>query len=305
MYSPNALAKIESSAAMPHLLWSPSSAAGSTVLLKTLEDEADALDFLAARPVHTVNLRSMIRDNGLSSSLNRGKFYGYRNAEGEMEAVALIGHATLIETHTDRALESLAHAAQDCTHTHMIMGEQEKVEEFWSYYAEDGQKMRLACRELMFELRWPVEARAAVSSLRLATLDDLELILPVQAAMAEEESGVNPLEKDATGFRKRCAHRIEQGRTWVCVENGQLLFKTDVMAETPEVIYLEGIYVRAEERGKGYGLNCLSQLSQTLLKRTESLCILVNEENRAAQALYRKAGFKFTSTYDTIFLQQD
>lgn len=305
MYSPNALAKIENLSAMPNLLWSSSPAAGSTVRLNTVEDETDALDFLAARPVHTVNLRSLIRDNGLSSPLNRGKFYGYRNAEGELEAVALIGHATLIEAHTDRALEALARKAQDCTHTHMIMGEQERIEEFWSYYAEDGQKMRLACRELMFELRWPVEVRAEVSGLRLATLDDLELIMPVQAAMAEEESGVNPLEKDAEGFRNRCARRIEQGRIWVCVENGQLIFKTDVMAETEEVIYLEGIYVSAEQRGKGYGLNCLSQLSQTLLRRTESLCILVNEENLTAQALYRKAGFKFTSTYDTIFLQQD
>jgi predicted GNAT family acetyltransferase len=304
MYSPNALAKIESPRATPHL-WPSAFPAGSIMQLSTAEDEAEALSFLAARPVHTVNLRGFIRDNGLCSSFNRGKFYGYRNGEGKLEGVALIGHATLIEAHTDRALEALARKAQECTRAHMIMGEQERIEEFWSYYAEDGQRMRLACRELMFELRWPVEARQTVSGLRLATLDDLDLIIPAQAAMAEEESGINPLEKDPEGFRTRCARRIEQGRTWVCVENGRLIFKTDVMADTPEVIYLEGIYVSPLERSKGYGLRCLSQLSRTLLRRTASLSILVNEQNVAAQALYKRAGFKFTSTYDTIFLQQN
>jgi predicted GNAT family acetyltransferase len=273
--------------------------------LSTSEDAAEALAFLASRPIHTVNLRGFIRDNGLNSPLNRGSFYGYRNAAGHLEGVALIGHVTLIEAHTDRALEALAHRAQAFSDTHMIMGEQERIEEFWSYYSEDGQHKRLACRELLFELRSAVEVHPEVTGLRLATLDDLELILPVQAAMAEEESGINPLLKDPEGFRRRCARRIEQGRTWVVVEDGNLIFKTDVLAETPEVIYLEGIYVSLEVRSKGYGLRCLSQLSQTLLQRTEALCLLVNEQNVAAHALYRKVGFKFISTYDTIFLQQD
>jgi predicted GNAT family acetyltransferase len=276
----------------------------SVVRLSSSKDAAEALAFLASRPIHTVNLRGFIHDNGLDNPLNRGSFYGFRNAEGRLEGVALIGHATLIEAHTERALEALARCAQEVSSdTHMIMGERERIEEFWGYYAEDGQQKRLACRELLLELRWPVEGQQEVPELRLATLADLELILPVQAEMAEEESGVNPLTKDPAGFRRRCARRIEQGRVWVLVEDGRLIFKADVFAETPEVIYLEGIYVNALERAKGYGLRCLSQLSQTLLQQTEVLCILVNEENEAARAFYSKAGFKFISTYDTIFLQ--
>jgi predicted GNAT family acetyltransferase len=302
MYSTSMTARRDANAALPQPL---AAGGGSVVPLMTSEDAAEALAFLASRPVHTVNLRGFIRDNGLNSPLNRGRFYGYRNSAGLLEGVALIGHATLVEAQTDRALEALAREAQECCDTHLIMGEQERIEEFWNYYSEEGQQKRLACRELLFELRSIVEAQAKVSELRLATLNDLELILPVQAAMAEEESGVNPLLKDPEGFRKRCARRIEQGRTWVLVEDGKLIFKTDVFAETPEVIYLEGIYVNQKNRSQGHGLRCLSQLSQTLLQRTDALCLLVNEENVAAHAFYRKAGFKFISTYDTIFLQQD
>lgn len=275
-----------------------------TLSALTNEHQAEALDFLSVRPVHTVNLVSMIRDNGLESSLNRGTFYACRNRQGQIEGLALIGHATLIETRTDRALEALAEQAQCCTHTHMILGERERVEEFWNYYSEeDGQSMRLACREFLFELSGSVEARTEVQGLRLATLDDLELVAPVQAQMAEAESGVNPMEKDPEGFRRRCARRINLGRVWVLVVEGKLIFKADVQADTPDVSYLEGIYVNPDERDKGYGLRCLSQVSRNLLKHRRSICLLVNEENTAAHALYLKAGFKLQSCYDTIFLQ--
>ena len=302
MSSPNVLAKYDALGAMRYL-WSSGDAAGSLELLSSANDKAEALTFLEARPVHTVALRGFIRDNGLDSPRNRGKFYGYRNREGQLEGIALIGHATLVEACTARAFESIARKAQTCANAHIIMGEQEGIEQFWMYYAKDGQRMRLACREMMFELKWPLPVHQEVEGLRPATLDDLDLVVPVHAAMAEEESGVNPLEKDPEGFRSRCARRIEQGRTWVLVKNGKLVFKTEIFADTPEAIYLEGIYVSPEERGKGYGLHCLSQLSRTLLRRAETICILVNEANESARTFYQKAGFKFTSTYDTIFLQ--
>jgi predicted GNAT family acetyltransferase len=68
------------------------------------------------------------------------------------------------------------------------------------------------------------------------------------------------------------------------------------------VIYLEGIYVNPSERGKGYGLRCLSQLSRELLLRAKSLCLLVNEQNGQARAFYQRAGYKLHSHYDTIYL---
>jgi len=265
-------------------------------------DEAEVLAFLARRPLHTVTMAGFIHDNGLVSPLNRGTFYGCRNRQGQLEGVALIGHATLMETTTDRALAAFAEIAQQCTTTHMIMGEQQRVDEFWNYYAEGGQEMRLACRELLFELRWPIEVRQELSGLRLATLDDLHLIMPVHAQMAFDESGVNPLERDPEGFRKRCARRIEQGRTWVMVEHGRLAFKADIISDTPAVTYLEGVWTAPERRGHGFSLRCFSQLATILLSHTQSICLLVNEQNQTAHHFYKRAGCKLRGIYDTIFL---
>jgi uncharacterized protein len=262
----------------------------------------EVLAFLDQRPTHTFMMGGLIRDNGLDSPLNRGTFYACRDSRGALAGVSLIGEITMIEAHTEAALKTLARRTQGVANIHMIIGEQAQTRHFWDYYAEAGQEMRLFCRELLFELRYPVEVHPPVPGLRRATLAELEPLMIVHAGMAFEESGVNPLEVDLEGFRRRCARRIEQGRTWTYIEDGRLIFKADVISETPEITYLEGIYVSPEERGQGYGVRCLSQLSQHLLVHAKSVCVLVNERNQAAQSLYRKARYKLDGIYDTVFL---
>jgi uncharacterized protein len=299
MYQQNALAKTDLVPAAKPL---PTTNLAVTTL--TAQDQEEALRFLAQRPIHTVAMVGFINDNGIDSPLNRGAFYGCRNENGELEGVALIGHATLMETRTTRAVQAFATISQTLSGVHMIMGEQQQVEEFWECYAKRGQEFRLACRELLFELRWPAEVRGEVPSLRRATMDDLNLIMPVQAEMARDESGVNPLQNDPEGFERRCRRRIELGRTWVLVKQGQLVFKAEVVSDTPELAYLEGIWVNPSYRGMNYGVRCLSDVCYRLLRNKTSVCLLVNVENDAGRSLYKRAGFRLQSTYDTIFLGQ-
>jgi ribosomal protein S18 acetylase RimI-like enzyme len=280
------------------------SVAVQTVKVERLanSDEEEVLEFLAQRPIHTVTLMGLIHDNGIVSPFNRGAFYGCRDLMGQLEGVALVGHATLMETVSDRALAALAQVARECPNTHMIMGEKERVADFWSHYSEAGRRQRLACREWLFELSWPLEARESVQGLRRATAAELELVMPIQAELAFAESGVNPLQIDPQGFRERCLRRIEQGRTWVVVENGLLVFKADVVSKTPEVIYLEGIWLRDDYRHKNISTRLMSELMRRLLEDTKSICLLVNEKNELAHGFYRKCGFHFRATYETIFL---
>jgi predicted GNAT family acetyltransferase len=268
-------------------------------------DETEVLDFLAERPVHTVVMSGLIRDNGLESPFNRGTFYACRDAESRLAGVALVGHATFVEARTEGALREFAALAQKERDAHLILGEQGLIHRFWGHYAHAGQTPRLFCRELLFEQRWPVEACEPVPDLRRATLDDLMLVMPVHAAMAYEESGVNPLDTDLAGFRMRCARRIEHGRVWVLVEDGNLVFKADVASETPECTYVEGVYVEPASRKRGHGLRCLSHLGRKLLAGSESVCALVNEQNLVAQSLFLRAGYKLRGYYETIFLERN
>jgi ribosomal protein S18 acetylase RimI-like enzyme len=269
------------------------------------EQEAEVMEFLGERPRHTFGMAGFIRSNGLVSSHNRGSFYACRDKDGQLQGVALIGRYILFETRSDGAIEAFARLAQACRTAHMLLGEQDKVELFWNYYAESGQAARLYCRELLLEQRWPIEVRQAVPDLRLANIDDLDLVVPAHAQTAFDESGIDPLAADREGFRQRCARRIEQGQTWVWVEDGRLMFKAEVLTDTPEVVYLEGVWVDPAERGKGHGFRCMSQLSRELLMRSGAICLLVNVRFDAAQRFYKKAGYKVISHYDTIFLKKE
>jgi len=268
------------------------------------DQEGEVIAFLGERPCQTFAMTGFIRNNGLVSAHNRGSFYACRDKARQLQGVALIGRYILFETRSDAAIEAFAHLAQDCLTAHMLLGEQGEVETFWRYYADGGQSPRLYGREYLFEQRWPVELKQEVAGLRVATMDELDLIVPAHAQIAFDESGIDPLLVDPEGFRKRCARRIEMGQSWVLVENGRLLFKAEVVTDTPETIYLEGIWVDPPERGKGIGSRCMSQLSRSFLMRSNSVCVLVNERFKSAQAFYKKAGFEFISHYDTIFLKQ-
>src|SRR5262252_7174962 len=191
-------------------------------------DEPEVIEFLSARPLHTVFMMGLIRDNGLLSPRNRGSFYGSRNYSGQLEAVALIGHATMVEAHTEDSLINFARVARNCRGAHLIRGEEQSIKTFWTYYGGGGTEPRCVAREHMFELTELPQQPADVN-LRPVTMADLEKVLAVNAAMALEEGGSNPLKRDPSGFRNRTARRIEQNRVWMLMEDNRLIFKADIV----------------------------------------------------------------------------
>lgn len=262
----------------------------------------EVLDFLSVRPVHTVVMTSFINDNGLENPLNRGTFYGYKNAEGTLEGVALIGHTTLVEARSEDALKALAHAASASeVPLHLIMSDGANAESFWKYLG-NGARPRLVCEELLFEISFPFLVQKCDREIRTAHIEELPEVAEAQAAIAFMECGVDPMTRDREGFLKRVARRIEQGRIFVVFENGEMIFKADIIAETSDVIYLEGIYVAPSHRGQGIGSACLAGLSLELLNRVQHISLLSNVTFTDAHRSYLKAGYKNTGSCVSLFV---
>jgi len=274
-------------------------AAGIEVLKNEHKDEL--LTFLAQRPIHTVCMSSFVRDNGVVSPLNRGTFYAYRGTTGQIEGAALLGHATLVESESDEALRGFAELTHQGSPFHLIRGEHQMIDRFWLYYAELGHNARLTCREILFESQTITPLAAVQPDLKAATFRELDKVAQINAEMILEECGVNPLLRDPDGFRARLARRINQDRIWIWQQNDRVIFKADIFAETPEMIYLEGVYVDPKARRRGIGQRCLSHLSNLLLQRSKSLCLLINEEHEELQDFYRGVGFQSRGTYETLY----
>ena len=237
------------------------------------------------------------------SELNRGKFYGYRNISGTLEGVALIGHSTLVEARSDKALKALAITARTTeTPIHLIMSSGKAAETFWKYLTDGNTAPRLACTEALFEISFPFAVQKSEWQIENARMEHLLPVAEAQAEVAFLESGVDPMIRDREGFLKRVARRIEQKRVFVVLDGDELVFKADIIAETEDVIYLEGVYVAPGYRGRDIGSKCLSMLSLELLNRVENICLLSNVNFEKAHKSFLKAGYKNTDLCTTLFV---
>ena len=263
--------------------------------------EERILSALSCNSLTNTIMAGFIRDNGFGSLLNRGQFYTCRDEKNQLEGVALVGHTILFEAFSDRAIQAFAALAHRQGSTHLLMGEHTAVERFWRYYADKDESPRLVCPILFLKRAEQFSEQPEVSSLRPAGREDLDQVVQAQAAMAFEISGVDPLKKDPAGFRERYLNRIDKKRVWIVSENDRLIFKADIIADTPEAVYIEGIYVTPEERGSGVGRCCLAALGRVLMARGKAIYLFVESQNTRTKSFYLKLGFTVAGQYDLLY----
>jgi GNAT superfamily N-acetyltransferase len=138
------------------------------------------------------------------------------------------------------------------------------------------------------------------SALRRATFDDVPRILPACAAAYELELGVDPVARDGDAFRWRTVSQIEEGRSWVWLEDGVVLFKAEASAWTGTAVQLQQVWVDPEARGHGYGARGLADLIRLLLATTPVVTLFVRSENAPAIALYEAVGMRRELEYRSV-----
>lgn len=262
------------------------------------DEKDEALALLSPRSLTNVIMAGFIRDNGVSSPLNRGQFYVCRNEKGVIEGIAMIGHTVVLHALNPNAIEAFASLARREPAKNLLMAEHTVAEEFWKFYAKDQAQPRVLCPILF--LRAPIIANNGPEelTLRAATPEDFDHLTDAHAQMVVETSKINPLLKDPTGFRERYRRRIEQNRVWLLIREGKLIFKADILAELPDATYIEGVYVNPEERGKGIGRQCMSALGQALKNRTKAIYLFVENQQAGSVSFYLNLGFEVAGQYE-------
>jgi uncharacterized protein len=160
------------------------------------------LRFCARDPVERVFLEDVAR-RGL------GRFIGAAE-DGELRALCHLG-VNVVPSGAGCGV--FAREASKAT-PRMLIGEARAVSELW----EAAQNELPAPREdrpgqPVFVIREP--PAPGNTGLRAASTDDLELLMPACAAAHEQELGLDPLRRDAEGFRWRTRSQIEEERSWL------------------------------------------------------------------------------------------
>jgi hypothetical protein len=181
----------------------------------------------------------------------------------------------------------------------MIIGAEDAVGELWN---EVGSQMRTPREDRRRQPVFAIEEPPAAgdTGLREARRGDLDRLLPACAAAHEEELGSDPLLRDADGFRWRTRLQIEEGRSWIWLEDDTILFKAEASAWTPSAVQLQQVWVDPEVRGFGYGTRGLRDLCRLLLRRVPAVCLFVRPENVAAIRLYERIGMRRALTYRSL-----
>jgi len=183
----------------------------------------------------------------------------------------------------------------------MLIGESRAVSELWEAASSRLPRPREdRPGQPVFEIREPPSA--GDTGLRAAATTDLELLVPACAAAHEQELGVDPLSRDPDGFRWRTRSQIEEGRSWLWLEDGAILFKAEASAWTPAAVQLQQVWVDPAVRRQGYGARGLRDLCRLLLEHVPVVCLFVRSENGAAIRLYEAIGMEHVLDYRSVLL---
>ena len=245
------------------------------------------LGFCAEEPIERVFLEDVAR-RGL------GRF-GALEEEGRLTALCHVG-ANVVPSGT--CCGAFAEATVR-GRARMIIGREEAVTELWD-----------AARERMPEPRddrpgQPVYVideppEPGDTGLRATTADDLDLLLPACAAAHAEEIGIDPMERDAEGFRWRTRTQIDEGRSWLWVDDGTILFKAEASAWTPDAVQIQQVWVDPAVRNRGNAQRGMRDLCRLLLQRVPTVCLFVRPENEPAVRVYEATGMRRTFSYRSL-----
>jgi hypothetical protein len=245
------------------------------------------LDFCAEDPVERVFLEDIAR-RGL------GRFHAVADG-GRLVALCHVG-ANVVPSGDRCALFADATVRGQAR---MIIGEEGAVDELWASVRSRMPRPRDdRPGQPVYVLDEAPDPGG--TALRQATMDDYERLVPACAAAHAEEIGIDPLKRDPQGFRWRTRAQIEEGRSWIWLEDDVILFKAEASAWTPSAVQLQQVWVDPVARKRGNAQRAMRDLCRLLLQSVPVVCLFVRPENSAALRVYEAIGMRRTISYRSL-----
>jgi predicted GNAT family acetyltransferase len=259
-------------------------------------DRQAAMTICDRDPVTNVFVSSRIRALGLEPGRLGAQLWGHAPG-GRLESLCYSGANLVTVAATPDAIVSFAERAlRQGRRCSSVVGVATEIQALWALLRPHWGPARevRSVQPVMVTSGPPLVPPDP--GVRRVRSDEIDILWPACVAMFTEEVGVSPVTGDGgASYRARLEQLIRGGRAFARIENGQVIFKAEIGAVTPQVCQVQGVWVRPEYRGQGLaapGMAAVVVEASRLIAPLVSL--YVNDFNSPARAAYRRVGFTET-----------
>ncbi|KGN31912.1 acetyltransferase [Knoellia sinensis KCTC 19936] len=187
-----------------------------------------------------------------------------------------------------------------------LLGPREEVVDLWDTLEPHwGAARATRAHQPLLSTSTPPSALGVVPDPRVrpARADEVDLVLPAAEHMFTAEIGYAPYTGSPRGYRGSLAALIARGHTYVVVEDGEVIFKTDIGSLALGCAQLQGVWLAPRLRGQGLAVPMLAAvMEQVMAGPAPMVSLYVNDFNTPALATYRALGFAPIGEFTTILL---
>src|SRR5580692_10263819 len=256
-------------------------------------DRQAALAICDRDPVTNVFVSSRVRALGLEPGRLGAQLWGHGTG-GRLQSLCYSGANMVPVAATPDAVVAFAdRALRQGRRCSSVVGPAAEVQALWALLRPrwgPAREIRPVQPVMVTAGPPPVAPDPLVRRVRI---DELDILWPACVAMFTEEVGVSPTIGDGgASYRARLEQLIRSGRAFARIEHGQVIFKAEIGAVTPQVCQVQGVWVRPEYRGQGLAAPGMAAVVVEAAKSLAPLVTLyVNEFNQPARAAYLRTGF--------------
>ncbi len=270
----------------------------------TRADVDDALDLCSRNPAAHVFVAARLLESVASGSLDSA--LGVRD-DGRLSSICWAS-ANVVPVETDAASRAMfaERIRRWRGRVASLLGPRDEVVDLWSALEPHwGAPRATRAHQPLLSTSTPPSALGIEPDLRVrpARADEVDLVLPAAVHMFTAEIGYRPYTGSPRGYRASLASLIARGHTYVVVEDGEVVFKTDIGSLALGCAQLQGVWLAPRLRGQGLAVPMLaSVMEQVMAGPAPTVSLYVNDFNAAALATYERLGFVTVGDFSTVLL---
>lgn len=276
----------------------------SAVRPLALSDRDDALALCARDPARHVFVAARLIDGARAGSLEG--VLGH-HSDGRLTSICWT-HANVVPVETtDESRRAFADKLRRWRpRTASVLGPRDEVEPLWGLLESPwGPPRAVRNPQPLMKTTTPPSLIGVDRDPRVrpALPDEVDAVLPAAVHMFTHEIGYAPYAGSSRGYRSSLSALIARGHTFVIVERGEVLFKTDVGSLALGCAQLQGVWLTPRLRGLGLGRAMVAAaVEHAFTLGVDTVALYVNDYNVSARALYERIGFRTVGEFTTILL---